>query len=321
MTLPETFPPVAVVTRLLADVYGLRGAFHFRVLSDGVAPPVLVEADGVRRILRSQKLSTLADHEIAAARASVLLGATARGAPVTGLLVTRDGSPVHVERVGDTVHALCMYEFVDGRAPSPSEATFRRLGAHLASLHLAFEAGDALLYRLPRLGRAELLDLPARAIRPRLRRAAATLDRAVELLEPDLDRFEAELALTVCHGDAHHHNCQWTATDELRFLDFEHVSVGWRSYDLATLLWGTLGGSSGPAVWSAAVQGYSEVQRLTDQEAAAIPPLMACRHIWWLGWHAQHWGRWRRTWMTPDFFDDSLELVRRLLVEACGRDW
>lgn len=321
MTLPGSFPPAAVVEDVLGRVYGLVGPFRLRPLSDGIAPPVLAEDGGGRHVLRSQAIVRPEALAVLTAQGEVLLTASRADAPIARWLAAPGGAPVHVERVGERSFALSLFEYVEGRTPGIDAPTFEGLGAQLAQLHRALPDADPSAARLPRLDRTTLLERPGQAIRAQLRRNEAVLDRALELLRPALDRFEDELAPAICHGDAHHHNCHTAPTGEHVFFDFEHLALGWHAYDVATLLWGTLGASGGPAVWSAVLRGYSEVRQLSDLEATAVPPLMACRHLWWLGMHAEHWGRWQRGWMTADFFDESLDLVRRLLADACGWEW
>jgi Ser/Thr protein kinase RdoA (MazF antagonist) len=318
MTLPDSFPPSERVAEYLAREHGLKGVLGFRVLGDGLAPPVLVEHNRRAWILRSHAANDT-DLVAALARGVILATASSRGAPISKLQLSETGEPVHVETVDGRSYALMLFEKVDGRLPQLEKHTFRKIGAQLARFHAAMTSETPA--DLPVLGCNSLLNEPADAIRPQLIRGDWILARATALLRPVVEEFESTLPIVICHGDAHHHNSLVGPSGDVVFFDFEHLCRGWAAFDLATLLWGTLGDDAGPAVWSAAVEGYSSVRPLTNAEAAAIAPLMACRHLWWLGMHARHWGRWQRPWMTRSFFDDSVDMVRRLLVDACGAEW
>jgi len=95
------------------------------------------------------------------------------------------------------------------------------------------------------------------------------------------------------------------------------VALGRRAYDLATLIWGTFGRGGKAEMWDAMVRGYASRRRLGEQEAGTVPLFVCLRQLWWMAFHARHWGRWRRPWLGSRFFVDASELLEFVANQSC----
>jgi Ser/Thr protein kinase RdoA (MazF antagonist) len=70
--------------------------------------------------------------------------------------------------------------------------------------------------------------------------------------------------------------------------------------------------------WAAFLDGYRAVRRLAEPDAAAIAPLVAARHVWYLGHRTASRGRWGASMVGPAQLDWMLAFFR----DAVGAgDW
>lgn len=125
----------------------------------------------------------------------------------------------------------------------------------------------------------------------------------------------SRLAVGACHGDLTGANASLAADGTLTFFDFEYCGLGFRAYDLATFRWGAaMGphrlGTDDRALWSAFLAGYAERRPVLAPDLAAIPPLVAARHFWYLGLQMANWDYWGRVEVNDEFFDRELGFLR-----------
>lgn len=199
------------------------------------------------------------------------------------------------------------------------------LGTALAQLHIA---ADKLSFNaipiLPQFDASLLLDQPVTHILPFFEAVPKERDRfaaiAVALRERLIALSQVSPNFGVCHGDAHFLNAHFDSARGVTLFDFDEINRGFRAYDLGTALWGTLGRGGKPDVWSALIAHYSKVRILSNSEAETITTFMAVRQIWWMGFHARTWGRYRLPWLDDAFFIRSLDLLSQIALEACGID-
>jgi len=335
-----TGPASATLTAIVRDRYGWRPPLGVRALGDGLTLTYLIEGEGRRAIARVSRIAEPLNGRRLDFELALLAYLAGRALAVPAPLPAADGALwVETEMPGGVPGRLVLQQFVEGEPPALTPGTGRQVGEILAGCHLL--ADDFLRSRpgtlgptvddpvVPTLNREALLDLPAASVLERLRSnperpgdaiAAASLVLLAERLAgvfPSLGREPGTWGLL--HGDAHHQNFRGKAGGRLSLLDFEHLSLGWRVYDLATLVWGTFGRSGGNAtVWAAIIDGYSTIRSPLPWETEALPWFIALRQVWWLGFHARHWGRWRRPWLTRDFFARGVELLEYITDEACG---
>lgn len=197
------------------------------------------------------------------------------------------------------------------------------LGSALARLHIAADtlSCDAVPV-LPHFDVSHLLDLPVAKISPFLEAVPKEHNRfaaiAVELRKKLIAMSQISPDFGVCHGDAHYLNAHFDSARGVTLFDFDEVNRGFRAYDIGTALWGTLGRGGTPDVWNAIIERYNQVRPLSNREAETITTFMAVRQIWWMGFHARTWGRYRLPWLDDAFFIRSLDLLNQITVEACG---
>jgi Ser/Thr protein kinase RdoA (MazF antagonist) len=123
-------------------------------------------------------------------------------------------------------------------------------------------------------------------IHPHRSEEAEALRRAVDVLRPRINALPRSAPVyTLVHGDAIRANCQVSPEGSVTILDFDLCGRGWRAYDVASYMQVD---SDGPFL-----EGYHEVQTLTDQEVSWLPMLVSVRLLVSLVipcLHAQTWG-------------------------------
>lgn len=90
-----------------------------------------------------------------------------------------------------------------------------------------------------------------------------------------------------CHGDIQPNNYRFT--DEIpELFDFDCMGTGWRSCDIAVLLW-NMSMRNDKYIesneWHAFLDGYNSVRVLTENEMKTLPAFCALRMIWFMGVH------------------------------------
>jgi len=306
----------------IAALYGFPEPVRVRKLGDGLGSTYIVQAPGRQAVARVSN-SSLRPATHLTFELELLASLEARGLPVAGPYRLTDGTLFAVlDDPSRGERHLALYRFLTGHQPRLTLETGLALGRLLAEFHVAAEIVGPP-GTLPHLDRRALIEEPVASVKERLTsptgaETSMTLDSVVGFLARLWPEASSEPgAYGLVHGDSHHLN--FLEDDgRLALFDFELLARGWRAYDLATLIWGTFGRGGDAALWDAMVRGYSSVRRLGESEARTVPVFVALRQLWWLGFHARHWGRWRRPWLNPGFFDGGVELLQFIAAQACG---
>lgn len=244
-----------------------------------------------------------------------------KGAYVPTPVARSDGGAVTRLCIDGSTWWMALCSYVAGRRAEPTPRECRRIGEGLASLHVCAD-GYAGSTRVRTLGAAGLSTRPARYVSHLVAddpNSLCVLRGVTKDLAGMLHEYEARLPTpSLCHGDAHHRNVCVDQLGAVWFLDFEHASVCWRVYDLATCIWGRLGSAGATRLWNAIVDGYDSVRSLSRAETDAIPVFVAARHLWWMGFRARYWSmRWRPR-LNVQFLADNILLLRRLVDVGSG---
>lgn len=315
-------PEERLLRQAITGPGGFPATASLRRLSDGLTPTYLIEAGSAEAVARLTDPAVRTPEEV---EFEVdLVGYLERaGLSVAGPYPLPCGKfSVPVAGPGGAEWLLTLFRFLPGQPPELTPDNSLTLGRLLATFHKLADSFATPSF-LPVLEREALLAGPVEAVgrrldgepgaRKKLADLAAYLDRTFDGPAREIGPYG------LLHGDAHHHNFLVGDSGELSLFDFEHVATGWRVYDLGTLLWGTLGRGGGAEVWRAMVEGYESSRSLSEWETAVLTRFMALRQLWWLGFHARHWGRWRRPWLAPDFFPQGISLLELIVDEACGQ--
>jgi Ser/Thr protein kinase RdoA (MazF antagonist) len=89
----------------------------------------------------------------------------------------------------------------------------------------------------------------------------------------------------VCHGDLGGGNTHISDEGKLTVFDFDLCGPSWRAWDLAAIQQ-LATEQKESAVWDCFLEGYNEKRLLGTADLAAVPVLVAVRHLWRLGLQA-----------------------------------
>lgn len=327
--LPEIGTGGTNLGQAIALVYDLPGPVRVRRLGDGLGSTYLINSSSGQFVARVNDPALRPECHFAY-ELELLSRLELRGLPVAGpyQVSGRRAFYATLPGPGGTECQLALYRFLRGYQPRLSTLTGEAMGRVLAEFHVATDQvsppGEP-----PTLDRRELLEQPLSALRERLASPDGSLElngeQALAAIEP-VTSFLHRLwpnegreagAWGLIHGDYHHFNLREDGTGQMAILDFEHVALGHRAYDLATLIWGTFGRGGKAELWDAMVRGYISRRQLSELEAQTIPLLVCLRQLWWMGFHARHWGRWRRPWLDHRFFVNASELLEFVATQSC----
>ena len=209
-----------------------------------------------------------------------------------------------------------LYTYALGSAPLLDQRIAHIYGSTLANLHLALDNFSPQSKR-PLIDEKFLIEEPLDSLRPFLANSKKRDAYLVNLGEKfktwlkSLQRDQGKFGL--CHGDFHHLNAHIDQSGILTLFDFEQAGDCWRTIDLATFIWGTLTNGGTTEIWDAFMKGYNQKRSLSMEEATSIRPFIAIRQMWWLGFHAINWGKWKRSWLTEDFFTKGVNLLNQIM--------
>ncbi len=132
-------------------------------------------------------------------------------------------------------------------------------------------------------------------------------------LAEGIQQGSADLESGFCHGDLQGGNAHVTDDGTVTFFDFDSAGPGWRAYDIASYRWATnamrLEGGSDDC-WDDFLTGYREVRDLGVGDLAAVPLLVAARHIWLMGLHAQLTPSIGRMYLSEEAIDRHFQVLR-----------
>ena len=181
--------------------------------------------------------------------------------------------------------SVVVFRWLDGAVLRPpfSEALASRVGEVVARIH---EVGQDFQpnseKRVNTLGKI-------RGHNSALRKFFFGQDRVLDLLASATDWLEervaalpASLPRVHVHGDAHFGNVLVSNTGELSLLDFDECGEDLAVKDLLPFLWRNQVEGLAEALNAAFMAGYERVRPLEAEERAALPVLLAVRHLYLL---------------------------------------
>lgn len=226
--------------------------------------------------------------------------------------------------INDTEYSFRAYECVQGRTLTPSKRSFYSLGCSIGQLHHIWTTGTTVGRPkwLPEVTISDLLYKPLYSIEQQYTNVEhdklTTITQLTDTIASILESYCSDDFLGFSHGDAHHFNAIQSHNNKVILLDLEDAAWQWRTYDLATAIWGTFGRGGTSAIWNELIAGYSSISPLGDDEANLIRYLIFARHLWWLGLHARHWDTWPQRFTRDHFFDSGLDLLLMISKDVCG---
>ena len=315
------------LSHVVAAAYGLPGSPLLVALTTGTKPVYRMHFEGHTLILALYPKSDFSAERLQTIHAwqASLAG---EGCRVAVPLIDNQGNDVVAIEFKGLSYWAAVTSYVGEFAPTLDVAVAETLGEELAKMHeVTPESGASNDHGLEVLDERGLLFESIDEILPRLGndiRARQIIEQSKGLMMTELDRIPRDdCRFGACHGDAHHLNARRSMDGTLCFFDFDLARTTWRMYDLATLIWGSLSadvGANEEPLWTAFVRGYSRVRPLTEEERTALGAFVAVRQLWWVAFHARHWGTWKREWLNDAFFSRSIELYGDILKDAYGFD-
>jgi Ser/Thr protein kinase RdoA (MazF antagonist) len=282
------------IAALVTSTYELPPITECRLLHRGFNDTyALTTAAGEGFILRlsiaRHRLRAEAD---VAAETAFLAYLDAADVPVATAVPTRSGPLFTAMNLPDGPRPAVLFRHAEGRVPDPdSPADARAQGITLAQLHRAADTYPARAGGQHGVDLDRLLRRPVRAILGLDLGASRTRDDLLALetrLADAVDRLDAGLSRTRCHGDVHGFNARIAVSGrhvgKAVFFDFDEGGFGYLAYDLAVNLWAQVSfGRRKYGLWHAFDAGYRSLRPLGPADEAAIPVFAAIRHIWLIG--------------------------------------
>jgi Ser/Thr protein kinase RdoA (MazF antagonist) len=306
--------------------YGLKGKVHCSLWGNAVNLTYYVEDSEGKKSLRIYRPGMRTKGQIRF-ELKQLQFLEKSGIPVSTPLRDRKGDfqvPLRLPD-GDTVAVL--FTFADGAVKMrPAAWVGRELGALLARLH---QSQDKFLFSPPRLPEdvEGLVDRPMASLEPyrsSFGKDWAWLGKATKKIKKELSVLPREKPFYgLIHGDAHFGNMHYSPARKTYVLfDFDHTILGWRLYDLATLLWDTDEWKKGELKQGAKalVRAYSAIRPLTNAELKALPAMMAARQLTWMGFQAGIAERWTIRMVSEENHHRKLQYLRRWMSGELKKD-
>ena len=173
-------------------------------------------------------------------------------------------------------------------------------GLALAKLHNA-QDHFSIRSKLPAFDVDGLVERPMRMLIPYRRSFGRNwglltkIDRKIKKEISALPKSSPHYGLI--HGDTHAANMNFDPqTGQFVLFDFDLSADGWRLFDLATAMWDHCVDNTQAArtkrIFNALIKGYTAARPLSVQEIRVFPAMLAARHLWLLGFHAESAERW-----------------------------
>lgn len=166
------------------------------------------------------------------------------------------------------------------------------LGQMLAKLHKVADANNFTVSREP-IDITQLAKRPLKLINPYLTQRQADYDFIKDAAEKLCLYIEKNLShekpyYGFCHGDVHSGNVFFNG-DNPTIFDFDCMGYGWRAYDICVFAWNETGSDENyiqKEPWTAFIEGYNSIRKLSKIELEAINAFAALRELWLMGLHA-----------------------------------
>lgn len=305
-------------------LWHLPQAARVRLINISENATYLVEAAGFRSILRVHRPGYHSrkgiEQELAWSRAlredgGLLTPAPLRG--VNGEFVQVLASPKLPEP-----HFMVMFEFAEGRQPSPNDdlvGPFERLGAIAARTHehssnwgrqeplerLSWDV-EGVFGPQPKWGDWREAPNVTAEIRDVLERAEIMVRQRLTVFGKGRDRYG------LIHADMRLANLLIDG-EKTYLIDFDDCGLGWFLYDFAAGISFMEGHAQVPALRAAWVRGYRSVRPLSAVEEREIDTFVMLRRMALLAWIGTHMEAPEPQAMAPHFAAGTAQLAIRYL--------
>lgn len=313
----------ALAERVLLPNYDLPGSLTCRFWSRGINDLYLIEAEGVKLVLRISPTGWRS-YEHLAAEIELLRFLHQHRISTPQPVPQKDGAYVQTLHAPEGPRYAVLFTFVPGAPPDEmTEGESYRFGRAIAQLHIVTDG-----YPTDRAGfrfdPADMVDRPLGRLRPLFAEHQDDFDYLVRMAADSkqaADRLPRKAPeYGICHGDVNNSNVHFDGPDEWALLDFEYFGYGWRVFDIGAFFDNQLFAlgktERAESISDAFLEGYQSLRPLSPIELAVLPSFVMLRQIWLLGMGAknipniglslfQHW-----------VFDRCMPLVRAWMAES-----
>lgn len=194
------------------------------------------------------------------------------------------------------------------------------LGQTVARLHQVARNFQPFAHRQP-LDLKYLLDESLQKIAPFLVYRQQDLQFLVSAIA-DLQQQLQSLPKTapywgICWGDPHSGNVHFTSNHQMTLFDFDQCGYGWRAFDLGKFLQVSLQTGLSRTVRDAFLQGYEDIEPLTDLEYHSLQALTQAAYIWSWSIHLSNTQLHDYSRLDHSYLTHRLGILKRLR----SKDW
>jgi len=133
------------------------------------------------------------------------------------------------------------------------------------------------------------------------------------------DQPEGALGFGLCHGDLHTHNVMLQPDGDLAIFDFDLCGYSWRVYDLATVWWSLPRNDKSNAPWRSFLRGYSQQNKLSQQERKLMPWFVILREFELLNFHLSMRKHVGTAWLNDNYYDHHIGFFKNWEKQHLGK--
>jgi Ser/Thr protein kinase RdoA (MazF antagonist) len=268
----------------ILPLYPIESVLSCQFWNRGLSDVYLVETLDARYVLRVSH-AHWRNHSEIEFELSFLRFLWENNIPVAAPLSTESGELFVEIPAPEGSRYAALFPYAPGEIPigDLNEVQGRVFGETIARIHQVAAEFHSYADRQP-LTLTYLLDESLAVIEPYVRHHSADWNELLALAE----NIRSQLAAlpqkwpywTVCWGDAHSGNVHFTPDNHLMLFDFDQCGYGWRAFELAKFLQVSLRTGMARRVREAVLQGYQDVQTLTQQELDTLQLFTQTAHLW-----------------------------------------
>jgi Ser/Thr protein kinase RdoA (MazF antagonist) len=263
--------------------YSIGNITNCQLWNRGLSDVYLVETEHQRYVLRISHADWRSGNDIQF-EMELLYFLRQKSIPVAAPLQTQSGDLSVTIDAPEGKRFATLHPYAPGKIAlgDMNQEQSRILGKTLAQLHKA-----SLSFHTDTPRQALTLDylidqslavvIPAMHHVGQIEYLQATADHLHQVLQ---DLPQTAPYWVICWGDPHSGNVHFTPNQVPTLFDFDQCGYGWRSFDVAKFLQMALCSGMRYSVRDAFVEGYQQVQPLSDRELAALAPLTQVAHLW-----------------------------------------
>lgn len=214
-----------------------------------------------------------------------------QGLPVSYPIRRRDGRFLNKIEAPEGTRYYALFSFAEGKPMNlRNEEQLYALGATMAKIHVVSNSFQTE-HKRHEMNLEFLVDRPVARLqriwgnRPERRQdldllVTSAAEAKEEILEIIRNPYYTEDSWGPIGGDFHSNNTFFQGDDTLTFFNFDLCGPGWRAYDIAAFLQNTDLLNISQDLTEAFFAGYYSQRPLSDNEHAAISPLLTIRRVW-----------------------------------------